>query len=289
MTKLARSSSEPIGPDAALPCRHAGVSPKEVIERVSLLIDSLAEETALLNAHGLSPAEYKSALPLVIEAKRGSRSATNKRRRNFLLALLAEMKNRGLIDDLTRPHYGADTVYRLNLHSGMQVAIIQKGCPDGAHSSLNWKRPEWADEAYLWWLCPSLASEPGEHVMKGINRLRKKFLAAESRFLDGVIFHNELCGTSKRPCPKMQRAVSIQSHAIPPPCIYILPDRQSNADEWNWSGNQERVFPTVLLSLFGIDEIHPYVGYVGFQNRGGVIRTTVASRYGIGKSTTFRS
>lgn len=278
-----------MGPDAALPCRHAGVPPRNVVERVSLLIDSLAQDEGFLNAHGISAEEYRSALPLVIESKRGSRSATNRRRRNFLLALLAEMKNMGLISELSRPRYGSDTVYRLSLPSGAEVAIIQKGCPDGAHSSLNWKRPEWADEAYLWWLCPSLASEPGEHVVKGINRLKHRFMVAESAFLDGVVFHNELCGTSQRPCPKVQRSISIQGRTVPPPCIYVLPDPNSDTDEWNWSGDQQRAFPSVLLSLFGIDDIDPYVGYVGFQNRGDTIRTTVASRYGIGKSTTFRS
>lgn len=278
-----------MGPDAALPCRHSGVPARDIVERVSSLIESLAQNQILLNAHGISAEEYRAALPLVIESKRGSHSATNTRRRNFLHSLLVSMKNQGLICDLTRPRYGKDTIYRLVLPGGMRVAIIQKGCPDGAHSSLNWKRPDGVDEAYLWWLCPSLAAEPGEHVVKGINRLRRKFLAAESPFLDGVIFHNELCGSSQRPCPKMQRAISIQGRSVPPPCVYIWPEREVDGNEWNWDGKQKRAFPSALLSLFGVDDPDPYIGYVGFQQRAGVIRINVSSRYGTGKSTTFRS
>jgi hypothetical protein len=54
---------------------------------------------------------------------------------------------------------------------------------------------------------------------------------------------------------------------------------------------RQRRFPAVLLAAFGVPlaRVPAYTGYVGFQRRSGVLRTTITARYGYGKSTTFRS
>jgi hypothetical protein len=69
-----------------------------------------------------------------------------------------------------------------------------------------------------------------------------------------------------------------------------MPERQAGAVEWNWDGARPRVFPTALLALFNMPtkDIPAYVGYVGFQNRGGQLRSTMTSRFGPGRSTTYR-
>jgi hypothetical protein len=275
----------------AAPCRHAGVPPLPVVERVSALIEALASDEEFLAKKGLTTSEYRSALPMALEAMRGSQSASNSDRRLFLISIFNAMVDRGIIERYEIPAYGEDTVYKLHVQDYGDIAVIQKGCPDGAHSSVRWTRPEWARETYLWWLCSSLAYEPGEHVAKGVNRLRQRFFGDAIDELDGVIFHNELCGTSQRPCPKAARGITISEKLVPPPCIYTMPQRAEAATEWNWSATQERSFPTKLLSLFGItpDEVPAYLGHVGFQRRGGSLRTTICSRYGAGRSTTFRN
>lgn len=275
----------------AAPCRHAGTPPESVVERVSALVASLASDEDYLAAKGLSSDEYTRALPTAIERLRGSWAASNAERRKFLVTVFEEMRERGLISKLEMPQYGDDTIYRLTVSGFGDVAVIQKGCPDGAHSSVRWTKPTWAVETYLWWLCSSPASEPGEHVAKGINRLRQRFFSDAPDTLDGVIFHNELCGSAQRPCPKVNCAIAVGRFQTPPPCIYVMPERNPEAAEWNWDGHRTVHFPSILLSMFGIgsEASVAYVGYVGFQRRGGSLRTTIASRFGPGRSTTFRS
>jgi hypothetical protein len=280
-----------MGSERSAPCRHAGSPPEAVIERVSRVIETLGEDNSFLASRGLTTDEYMGALPAAIEALRGKQSAANADRRHFLQSLFQAMLKSGLITKLEMPTYGEDTVYRLTVANLGDVAIIQKGCPDGAHSSVRWTAPSWAKETYLWWLCPSLKYEPGEHVAKGINRLRQRFFSPAPDTLDGVIFHNELCGGPYRPCPKARLSVEIAGRTVPPPCVYVMPNRDPAASEWNWDGGLARTFPPVLLSLFGIkpNEAAAYIGYIGFQSRGGKIRSTITARFGPGRSTTSRN
>src|SRR4051794_265351 len=99
--------------EAAAPCRHAGSPPRAVIDRVAHLIQSLPSEYAILKRHGMTVEEFESALPAAIESMRGSSSASNSDRRQFLTEILEAMSQRGLIDGLDEPRYGDDTVYRL--------------------------------------------------------------------------------------------------------------------------------------------------------------------------------
>ena len=277
--------------DDAAPCRHPGAPPEAVVDRVSGVISSLASDATFLASKGLSVQEYVHALPAAIEKLRGSQSASNADRRSFLVSFFNEMHARGKITGFEMPRYGDDTIYRLEPPGIGSVAIIQKGCPDGQHSSVNWSRPEWAAEAYLWWLCSSMTYEPGFHVWKGVNRLRQRFFSNEPDTIDGVIFHNELCGTPNRPCPKSSNAIQIDGRSVPPPCLYVMPQRAEGAAEWNWAGNREVRFPRVLYGMFGISqESSPaYTGHIGFQRRATGIRTTVSCLFGPGRSTSHRS
>lgn len=197
-----------------------------------------------------------------------------------------------MVTRVEEPQYGDDTVYRLSV-PGMadDVAIIQKGCPDGAHSSIRWSVPDWAGEAYLWWVCGSMNYHPGVHVHKGVQRLFQRFSDDGPDQLAGVIFHNELCGGSRRLCPKSDHAVMIDGRETPPPCVYVMPDRDPSVNEWNWNGGQKRVFPTVLMKAFGIAEEQAslFVGDVGYRFIGGKRKTNVVSRYGLARTTSHRS
>lgn len=277
--------------EIAAPCRHVGAPPDAVVEKTIQTVLSIAHDEAFLSRCGLTAEEYQSALPAAIEAIRGSKSASNSARRRFLSVIFDEMRRKGVISHVAMPTYGEDTVYRLTVPDFGDVAIIQKGCPDGAHGSVRWSVPEWARETYLWWLCSSSNYEPGEHVAKGVNRLRQRFFRDGTDNIDGVIFHNELCGGPHRPCPKVRHAIDIAGHKTPPPCIYVMPDRQETPAGWNWEGEVERVFPKILMSLFGLTDAasEHYIGYVGFQRRGNGLKTTITSRFGPARSTTLRA
>lgn len=281
-----------MGAEEAAPCRHAGAPPADVVERVSQLIRSLGGEEALLTRHGITSEEFREALWPTIQKMRGSSSAGVGDRRQFIRGMLNHLVSSELVTRFEEPQYGDDTVYRLSV-PGMteDVAIIQKGCPDGAHSSIRWSVPDWAGEAYLWWVCDSMASEPGTHVHKGVGRLFQRFRDERPDQLAGVIFHNELCGGSRRLCPKMEHAVVIDGRETPPPCVYVMPDRDSAANEWNWNGGQQRKFPAVLMKAFGIPEEQApfFIGDIGYRFTGGKRKINIVSRYGLARTTSHRS
>ncbi|MCP2298323.1 hypothetical protein APR11_004768 [Nocardia amikacinitolerans] len=277
--------------ELAAPCRHVGVPLPGVVDSVAQLIQGLVDDPDVLNQYGLTTDEYRSALPGAIEQLRGRQSASVSERKQFLFELLQTLVEAGHAERLEKPDYGKDTVYRLTLSGFGDVAIIQKGCPDGVHSSKRWKAPEWARETYLWWLCDSTSSEPGTHVEKGVKRLLGEFFGPRPDTLSGVIFHDRMCGSPNRPCPKSAHALQVGERSVPPPCVYVMPDRDGEANAWNWNGEVQRVFPVTLLQAFGIapSQASQFIGHIGFQSRPGAIRTTITSRFGTGRATTFRS
>ena len=279
-----------MGVEQAAPCRHRGAPPQAVVTQVVRIVEAIGEDSAYLHSRGLSTEEFRLALPIAIEQMRGRSSATNKERRDFLTLVFEHLLAIRAITSYTPPNYGSDTVYRLAVPNLGDVAVIQKGCPDGKHSSVAWTAPDWAAETYLWWLCPSLKNDPGWHISAGVKRLRAEFFSARPDALDGVIFHNRTCGTDQRPCPKMQHATRIGDSDVPPPCIWVLP-RRADGPDFNWGGARTLRFPNVLLSAFGIESprIPLYTGHVGFRESSRTSRTTITSRFGPGKTTAFRS
>ena len=273
------------------PCRHPGAPSEAIVERVSTIIESLADDATFLSSKGVTVEEFARAFPAALERLRGSQSASNAGRRSFLISFFNEMQARGQITNFEMPRYGDDTVYRLAVPGIGSVAIIQKGCPDGKHSSVNWSRPDWAAEAYLWWLCSSLTLEPGIHVWKGVGRLRQRFFSSLPDAIDGVIFHNELCGSPNRPCPKAKIAIMIDGKSVPPPCLYVMPERRDGASEWNWDSRRVVRFAEVLHAMFGITRAESpfYTGHVGFHRRGSEVRTIVSILFGPGRATSYRS
>lgn len=277
----------------AAPCKNAGAPLPQVMERVALAINSLAEHPEVLAQYGVSADEYAAALPSAIETIRGRKSADNTPSKVFLKRLLGHLVERGYATSLEEPGYGKDTVYRLNVKDIGQVAIIQKGCPDGVHSSQAWTTPEWANETYLWWLCSSPAMHPGEHIVKGVSRLRNKWKQQPEDNLHGIIFHNELCGTSSRPCPKHNASIELDGKLIPPPCVYTMPEPHTESNvSWNWNGGRSAKFPAVLLEAFGIEtrDTPLFIGAVGYRKRTKTqLSTSITTRYGLGRSSKFRS
>lgn len=280
-----------MGFEQAAPCRHQGAPPEILVNQVvDLLRSVIAQDDDYLRAHGLNRAEFERAFPAAVERIRGSWAANNQESRVFAYQIVEHLVATGAISNYDAPKYGRDTIYRLRLQDGTNVGLIQKGCPDGAHSSTNWQRPSWADELYLWWLCSSLKFEPGEHVWKGVSRVVKKVRAEPDNQLDGVIFFNSMCGTAERPCPKLNRVRIATGAMVPPPCVYVFPRWDSEQADLNWRGTTLRRFPEVLLSAFDVDSSSSkdQVGFVGFSTSGHSMRTEITARFGPGKATSAR-
>ena len=277
--------------EQAAPCRHRGTPSEDLVNQVvDLLQRVVAKDESFLRSNGISSDEFDRAFPAAIERIRGSWAASNRDRRDFAELVIKHLAQSGVIRGYDVPKYGDSTIYRLLLNDGKQVGVIQKGCPDGAHSSTRWTRPAWADELYLWWLCSSLKFEPGDHVWKGVARVRKKVASEVDNQLDGIIFYNGSCGSPERPCPKAVRVTTTDGVTLPPPCIYVFPTWKPDEADLNWRGSVTRTFPTVLLSAFEVkgEDWTNYVGYVGFRMSGTAVRTEITTRFGPAKASSAR-
>lgn len=276
--------------DKAAPCRHAGVPAEWMVERVIRLFEQdIARDPDFLKKCGLSAEEYQSAYPVAVERIRGRLSASDEPKRAFVDQILDEGVAKGLFRSARLEASELTKVYRVELASGGTVAIIRKGCPDGNHTT-RWDRPGWADELYLWWLCPqSRVHDPGTSVWKGITRIRKKIASEPRNQLDGVIFFDPLCGTPERPCPKTAFGLMLDGIRCPPPCIYVAPHvAGALSGRLNWRGERRVSFPSALLAIFGVPEAEhaSYQGFVGYEVDGQNIKTIrVTNNYGGGRTT----
>ena len=99
-----------LGVEQAALCRHRGAPPKAVVAQVVKIVQTIGEDDAYLNSYGLSPEEYRLALPVAVRQMRGRSSASNKERRNFLTLILDHLVSCRAIDRYTMPNYGRETV-----------------------------------------------------------------------------------------------------------------------------------------------------------------------------------
>jgi hypothetical protein len=261
-----------------------------MVERVIRLFEQeIACDPDFLRKCGLSSEEYRSAYPVAVERIRGRISASDEPKRAFVDQILDEGVAKGVFRSARLEPSELTKVYRVELASGGTAAIIRKGCPDGNHTT-RWDRPGWADELYLWWLCPqSRVHEPGTSVWKGITRIRKKLASEPRNQLDGVIFFDPLCGTPERPCPKAAFGLTVDGVRCPPPCIYVIPHvAGSQGGRLNWRGERKVSFPSALLATFEVPEAQrgSYLGFVGYDVDGQNIKTIrITNNYGGGRTT----
>ena len=96
-----------MGVEQAAPCRHKGAPPEAVVAQVVRIIEAIGQDDAYLHSRGLSPEEYRLALPVAIEQMRGRSSASNNERRDFLTLMLDHLVavpgNRQVHDTGLRP------------------------------------------------------------------------------------------------------------------------------------------------------------------------------------------
>jgi hypothetical protein len=274
----------------ASPCRHADAPSDWVVERIIKMLEhDILQQTEFLGRFGLTPEEYQRGYRVAIERVRGRISASDQLKKSFVETVLNAGLRNGQFSSVTLEEEVLTKVYRIRLNDGKLVGVIRKGCPDGNHTT-RWERPAWAQELYLWWLCPeSRVHEPGESVWKGVARIKNKLQAEPQNQLDGVIFFDESCGSGVRPCPKQAYGLSTTAVRIPPPCIYVLPgDLTKSVGRLNWRGERLVEFPKALLSVFGVPttQTADYTGFVGIELlTSGIRQVRITSNYGEGRIT----
>jgi hypothetical protein len=281
-----------LDPSQIAPCTNAGIPPSTVIDRVSdVVANRLQKDADFLARNGLTPEEYLAAFPFAIERIRGRMSATNSPKRAFVSAILDAGVKKGLFSSVESVVHDKTQMHAITLPTGQKIGLLCKGCPDGNHTTI-WSRPPWATELFLWWLCPqSPVRNPGTGIWKGIGRLKRKFCSSANEQLDGVIFYDNTCGTTKRPCPKASLGLTLDGISYPPPCIYVLPPIDyTTTGQHNWRGEAVTTFAPPFLQLFGVPkaEINNFTSFIGFRIKTGAIRATrISNHYGCGCITTF--
>ncbi len=169
------------------------------------------------------------------------------------------------------------------------MSVVEaKGCLDGQNTTIFIRSPN-ADEFIIWSLCQNPGSDPGHNAWSGIHTRLGPEIIAMHKQVDGLVVWDMLCGTEKRPCPKIvrneQRLTRLaEGSKVPPPCIFLfprtIPDYRNNPFPRAWALNEVRLLEVLHRVFKGergeITEVRFEAGHDGTN----VLRTTHLSRGG---------
>lgn len=190
-----------------------------------------------IGTHGLDPGAFAASglFDAAVEKLRGQKSATMKDKKSFVREILDVMQAGKHIKKWSFAGGSDRHDYEIHLNDGRLAIVEAKGCLDGNNSTI-YKRPPQADEFLIWSLCQNPGSDPGHNGWSGIHTRLGAHMMALKEVVDGLVIWDMLCGTAKRPCPKLiadpTRATRVGNADLPPPCLYLfpatIPDARSN-------------------------------------------------------------
>ena len=209
---------------SVIPCLQNQSLRRQIIE----FAETLKTEAHTLGDHGLDESEfYNSGLFRgAIERVRGQFSATMHDKREFVQCVLNHMKDKGAIKDWGAAGEANRHDYEIILQSDRTAVIELKGCLDGNNTNI-FERPPNAEEFIIWSICTNEGADPRHNTWSGIHTRLSAEIISRSQRVDGVVIWDMVCGTIRRPCPKLQadsRRVTIMGqYSLPPPCLYVFP------------------------------------------------------------------
>lgn len=195
--------------------------------KVAQIAEILRTRSHELDGIGLSEEEFygNGYFRAAIEKIRGQQAAAMSAKRAFMRRALNYMEDSGLIVGWSHAEARDRHDYTVSLDGGYTAVIEQKGCLDGNNVNIS-ERPPNADEFYIWSICTNYGSNIAKGVRSAIMRITAEMIATEKR-VDGIIVWDMICGSSGRPCPKLNAnpnaATTIGPHVLPPPCLYLFP------------------------------------------------------------------
>lgn len=208
------------------------IIPCEKNSRLQRQIEEFAEvlrtQAHQLGDHGLSESEfYESGLfQGAIERIRGQFSATMRDKREFVKHILNYMEDKKFIDNWESTGGANRHDYAVSLKSGRTAIIELKGCLDGNNTNI-FERPPNAQEFIIWSICMNKGADPRRNAWSGIHTRLSAEIISREQCVDGIVIWDNVCGTTWRPCPKLEsnasRVTHVGPYSLPPPCLYILP------------------------------------------------------------------
>lgn len=246
-------------------------------DKLKKLIEEYAEvlkkDAHNLGNHGLTEEEfYDSGLFRgAIERIRGQFSASMTDKREFVSAVLDDLKSVGFIKDWDPTGTRNRHDYSLSLPNGKVVAIELKGCLDGNNTNI-FERPPNAEEFIVWSVCTNPGADPQHNVWSGLHTRLGAEIISKNQVIDGVVVWDMVCGTVGRPCPKLNAAPNrvneLGKYHLPPPCLYAfpatVPSPRNNPEPRIRSVDQVE-FLKALSTRFGSNDTEHFS--VGFQVR----------------------
>ncbi|MFQ5443198.1 MAG: hypothetical protein ACE5EK_01155 [Nitrospinales bacterium] len=214
------SSRNPI-----IPCEIS----QERSQRIQDLAEALKSVAPTLISSTMTEEEFWASgiFQAAIEKLRGIRAATTSEKRGFITTVLDYMREKGSISDWSFTGAGERHDYQIKMPGGKLCIVETKGCLDGNNTNI-FERPPQADEFIIWSLCQNPGSDPRHNAWSGIHtRLGPEIIHRQQK-VDGVVIWDMLCGSIRRPCPKLlihpTRITNIGTTLkVPPPCIYLFP------------------------------------------------------------------
>lgn len=231
------------------------------IEEFAEVLKTRAHE---LDGHGLSEEDFYQEGGLfrgAIERIRGQYSATMRVKREFVSLVLNHMQDRGFIEGWDSSGSSNRYDYDVSMPGGWITAIDLKGCLDGNNTNI-FERPSHAREFVMWSVCTSAGSSPRHNVWSGIHTRLSAEIIERSQQVDGLVVWDWLCGTTSRPCPKLQateeagadRRTTVGQYRLTPPCLYLFPSTIPSV------GNNPRPQPHPLTGVRFMDALHRCFG-----------------------------
>jgi hypothetical protein len=214
-------------------------------------------------------------------------------KREFVALVLSHLQDRGGIADWGSAGEANRHDYYVDLNNGRTAVIELKGCLDGNNTNI-FERPPHADEFIIWSVCSNPGADPRHNVWSGIHTRLSAEMIDRNQRIDGLVVWDWICGTTARPCPKLQfgqdRLTDVGPYRLPPPCIYLfpgtVPSPRNNANPRVNSLDDVGVL-AALHRIFGgrDDEINSVGIEIGHRGADTVRKTTI-TRGGIVKKTT---
>lgn len=257
----------------------------EIRSAIVTYADTLMREAHTLGTHGLSETDFYQGGVFrgAIERIRGQFSAAMREKREFVRAILDDLKDKQLILAWASAGERNRHDYSVELLSGKTACIELKGCLDGNNTNI-FERPPNADEFVIWSICTNPAADPRHNVWSGIHTRLSAEIIEGGKAVDGVIVWDWLCGTISRPCPKLNAfpgsANTVGPYRLPPPCIYLFPKTVPSPRN-NPSPEPQSIEGVELLKLFheaycGTPEyLHSVRFSVGYSGTDVVRKTTI--------------
>lgn len=207
-----------------IPCSRT----KAVVAEIESYSESLRASAPLLGSHGLSQDEFweSGLFRAAVERLRGQQAASMAQKRAFIASILTWLKDNHLIASWESAGAKDRHDYEVHMSSGSVCCIEAKGCLDGNNTNI-FQRPPNADEFVIWSLCQNPGADPRKNTWSGIHTRLSAEIVHKGELVDGLIVWDMLCGTPRRPCPKIEdrpeRLTTVGDRVLPPPCIYLFP------------------------------------------------------------------